>query len=288
MEGVPGVRHGLGRLVGRRLITACGGTSYIPGGVLTEEHHYDIDRLLLSHMVELASAVRHLGADATSMEEAALEVVGFLREAFTLANGDSQLPLVRLYQTQSFGDLPDELKTYAQKLLQPGDHAFPKMPCLTLLATCGDEEAWNSPRLSRSHRCIPLASVEVVDRSPMISQLIAQFGIGLGTILDPSPELILDLDQNSFNVFHVADAIGSEYIPDQDFVRDSNIRSVLGFGGMFPSGDLFAVVMFSRVPIPHQTAEMFKTVALSVKVALLAHLPKKTFAPAGEIDECSA
>jgi hypothetical protein len=47
------------------------------------------------------------------------------------------------------------------------------------------------------------------------------------------------------------------------------IRSVLGFGGILHTGDLFAVIIFSKVPIVRNTAELFKTLALNVKIALL-------------------
>jgi len=45
---------------------------------------------------------------------------------------------------------------------------------------------------------------------------------------------------------------------------------VLGFGGLLPSGNLFAIILFLKVQIPHSTAQMFSTLALNVKTALLA------------------
>ena len=43
------------------------------------------------------------------------------------------------------------------------------------------------------------------------------------------------------------EAAGSPYIPAQeDFVQPVGIRSVLGFGGMLPGGDIFVVILFSR------------------------------------------
>lgn len=67
----------------------------------------------------------------------------------------------------------------------------------------------------------------------------------------------------------MADAVGSPHIPDQGFVADFQVASALGFGGMLPTGDLFSVVLFSRTPIPAATAELFKVLALSVKLAVL-------------------
>jgi hypothetical protein len=56
------------------------------------------------------------------------------------------------------------------------------------------------------------------------------------------------------------------------------IRSVLGFGGVLPSGDLFAMILFSRVRIPREIAELFKTLSLNVKVALLPFVDRRVFA----------
>jgi hypothetical protein len=82
----------------------------------------------------------------------------------------------------------------------------------------------------------------------------------------------MDLEQRSFNVFHVPEAAGSSYIPaQQEFVIPSQIKSVLGFGGILPSGSLFAVIMFSKCPIAKDTTELFKPLALNVKMAVLPH-----------------
>ncbi|HKR07914.1 MAG TPA: hypothetical protein VJS39_01880, partial [Gemmatimonadaceae bacterium] len=45
------------------------------------------------------------------------------------------------------------------------------------------------------------------------------------------------------------------------------IRSVLGFGGMLATGDLFAVILFSTVHVTPAVADRFKTIALDVKAA---------------------
>jgi hypothetical protein len=74
-------------------------------------------------------------------------------------------------------------------------------------------------------------------------------------------------------------AASSPFIPAQkDFVLPYKVASVLGFGGLLPDGDLFAVIIFSRVAIPASTAEMFRTIALNLKLGLLALLEKPVFA----------
>jgi hypothetical protein len=66
-------------------------------------------------------------------------------------------------------------------------------------------------------------------------------------------------------------ALGSQRIPDQEFVATYGISSALGFGGVLSAGDVFCVMMFSWVPILADTAEQFRAVAVSVRVGLLAH-----------------
>jgi len=44
---------------------------------------------------------------------------------------------------------------------------------------------------------------------------------------------------------------------------------LLGFGGLLTSAELFALILFSRTDILHETATLFKPYALAVKAALL-------------------
>jgi sigma-B regulation protein RsbU (phosphoserine phosphatase) len=45
----------------------------------------------------------------------------------------------------------------------------------------------------------------------------------------------------------------------------------VGFGGVLPDGEFFAVVLFSRTPISRETAEQFRTITGSVGLALLPY-----------------
>ena len=53
-----------------------------------------------------------------------------------------------------------------------------------------------------------------------------------------------------------------------DFVIPTGIKSVLGFGGILTSGGLFAVIMFSKVAIPQENADIFLGLAPVVKEAV--------------------
>lgn len=222
--------------------------------------------------------IRSLGRNATTMEAAAKEVTTFLYNCFRIrGTQDHCCALVRCFKTHPYDQLPPTLQAIARQQLQPLT-LYPGLRCLTLLASRGDQPGWNDPQSSRAHQTIPLPSTEIVGQAPMISQLIRQMGLDLSDVVGPANQLIVDAVQRSFNVFHVEDAQGSPYVPAQpDFVIPTGIRSVLGFGGLLTSGELFAIVMFSKVHISRETAELFKTLALNVKLVLLPFSGRRVF-----------
>lgn len=229
---------------------------------------YELTRMTLGDMTMCGAAMRQLRTGASSMEEASNRLVRHLYENFTAA-GKRSTVLVRAYKTHDVGSMPAELAAFA-RAAAGGRDLPPKTKCLTLLATAGDEAGWNDRRASRAHQAIPLTSAEAVDKLPMVAQLVGQLGLDVGAVLEPDPALILDLQQKTFNVFYVPVAEGSPHIPAQsDFVKKYGVQSVIGFGTVLPNGDLFAIIVFARVPIGRETAELFKPLALAAKLAVL-------------------
>jgi hypothetical protein len=60
-------------------------------------------------------------------------------------------------------------------------------------------------------------------------------------------------------------------------VKRYGIKSVLGFGGMLATGDLFAVILFATVHVSAAVADRFKTIALDVKAAFSRFHEGKVF-----------
>lgn len=242
---------------------------------------YDLAKFGLSEMTECGSTLRKMGSGATSMDAVADRIVQYLYHQFQdESTGKSPFALVRCFKTHPYKDLSLDLQAFAQSML--GQHEpTPTLKCLTLLATMGDRPEWQTRQGSRGHQAIPLVSTKLVAESPMISQLIQQMGLEIGAVVEPSADLIMDLEQRTFNVFWVPTAADSPYVPaQQDFVVPYGIQSVLGFGGMLPSGNLIAIVAFSRCSISRETADLFKTVALNMKVAMLPFDRGRVFAEA--------
>ena len=102
-------------------------------------------------------------------------------------------------------------------------------------------------------------------------------------LVSPHPELLHGLEGKTYNVFYVPEALGSEAIPAQDeFVRPHGIRSALGCGGINFNGELYAVILFSRVPIPQESADRFRNIALDLKMAVAPFAEDRVFGTLAE------
>ena len=232
---------------------------------------HDLNNFGLKEMIICQSFLRQSGANAESMEEVANNVVQFLYD--NLADGttgEKACTLVRFFKTHDFETLDEDLKGFASNILKNTNvNETPNMKCLTLLATAGDKPDWNSRQKSKGHKAIPLPSAEFVERLPMIANLIKQLKLEISKVLKPGPSFILDMNEADYGVFYIPNAAKNEMIPDQeDFVKPQGIKSVLGFGGVLPSGNLFTVILFSKVEISQQTANFFKTLALAVEFSV--------------------
>jgi hypothetical protein len=228
---------------------------------------YDLTKFDLGDMLKSSLRLRETASGAPTLEVSAQRVCRFLYDELHGPDGQRACALVRCYKTHAYASLDPELQSFARGVLG-SETPRSTMKVLTLMATVGQNSAWNSRHLSRGHRAIPLPSPEIVEKAPMISQLIKEFGLELSSVLQPSPDVVQELAGKRHGVFHVERALGSPYIPAQEeFVARFGIESVLGFGGLLATGDLFAVILFATVHVPASTAERFKSLALDVKSA---------------------
>ena len=144
---------------------------------------FDLTRFSLSEMTRCGMALRRLGENASGMEEVGERIVRYFYEH--LRTPDLARPacaLVRVFVTQPYAALDDAQRNFALRVLG-GTAPTPTLKCLSLLATAGDEPAWNSRHTSNGHKALPLPSEESVARSPMIAQLMRQLGVDIGALL---------------------------------------------------------------------------------------------------------
>ena len=129
----------------------------------------------------------------------------------------------------------------------------------------------------------PIPSEEVMHQIPMLRNIIMQLGLSVRSVVKPDPALLLDMEQKTYNVFLVPKALGGPYVPAQkELVVPYGIKSVMGFGGMLPSLDLFVIIMFLRASISRKAADLFKNLTLNIKLAVLP-FEKTVFAQPGKV-----
>ena len=228
---------------------------------------YNLSNLTIADMTLCSTNLRNMGNNAASIEEVAESIAQHFYE--NMLNGETRekaVALSRLFLVMNYKDLPAGLQSFAKSIL--GDKKeYSDMNCLTLLGTRGDKAEWNSRHASTGHKAVPLASVNFVRNIPMLSALISQFGLELEDVVDRN---IIYTESRTFNVFYIKDALNNPLVPHQeDFVHPSKIRTVLGFGGVLPSGNLFVNILFTKITISKDIADLFRPLALSVKLALI-------------------
>jgi hypothetical protein len=251
----------------------------------------DLLRFDAGAMRQCSRGIQACTGSASSIEAAAGAFCRFLYDELAGSAEERACVMVRCYTTRAYGELPDELQRYAKRALgvvaiTPPDRA---MKCLALLATVGDEEPWNDRRSSKGHQAIPLPSPHIVERAPMVAQLIQELGFQLDEVVRRPTQAAPDLIRKTYGIFHVEEAAGSPYIPAQEgFVQRYGIQSVLGFGGALPGGDILATILFSRVPISVAAAERFRALALELTTGL-GKLEPRVFADSSlDLDDTAA
>ncbi len=239
---------------------------------------YDLKKFTLQDMARCGEAIQQLELQAKNVDEMANLLVNyFYNHLIDKQTGEKTCALVRFFMTYPYIELDQESSTLVDKM-SDGHSISHDMKCLSLLSTVGIQPEWNSTQLSNRHRVIPLVDKHKVEQIPMISQLFYQLGLDINNVLHPDPNFVAKLESKIFNVFLVPDALGNPHIPDQEgFVVPSGIKSVLGFGSMLPTGNLFVLIIFSKVKIPRNTADMFKNLALSARMAVLPLVTNKIF-----------
>jgi hypothetical protein len=241
----------------------------------TSEHV--LTELGVDELVACSEAFAVVSAGATTMVETAAGIAAHLQRCLVTTEGAPACALVRVYKTHRFDDLGPDLKAFARDI---GDGELTaETRCLTLLGSAGVVPSWNDPTKSHQHRAIPLSSEATVEQAPMVAHLIRQLGLDIKWVVRPDPTRTVELHHRDYGVFYVPDALGSPLVPAQaDFVEPYGIRSVVGCGGVLPSGDMFALIVFGTVRISDSVADLFRSLALSVKAALVP-FTFKVFSP---------
>lgn len=113
---------------------------------------YDVSNFTIRDMTECCKVVRTIGKGAKNMEEVSNSIVNHLYvNLIDGQSGNKACSLVRFFKTHTFAKLDPELQNFS-KNVSGNSTVFPETKCLTLLATVGENPAWNSRKTSKGHR----------------------------------------------------------------------------------------------------------------------------------------
>ena len=240
---------------------------------------FDLAKFDLHDMTTCGAALRRLGIGAANLETVAERVTRYFYDNLRVGtSGPPACPLVRFFKTHPYDDLDPSRQEAARRRIGR-DQIDPRVRCLMLLGSTGQQPEWNDAAQSQRYRAIPLLDEATVHQLPMFAQLFQQLDATLlPKLVTPGDNLLLDHQERGYNVFHVKDAKGSPFVPvQQGFVQRYGVESVLGFGGALPGGEVFAVILFSTVTISEEAASLFRVMATCVKLAVLPFEPQAVF-----------
>lgn len=219
-------------------------------------------------LAKCSLVLRHLGKKAASMQDSSQKIVDYIHEHFYDSETEqNSCALVRLFKTHPYGELTDSLQASARRLMTP-TIPMADMKCWTLLAA--GKEPQSNYSLIAKNIVIPLVNQELVAEMPAMAELISQLDLDIPTVLGMAPEKMLESEHKLLNIFYIPNAKDSPFIAEQDsLIIPYGVKSVLGIGGLLPSGSLFVVMIFLKVQISKNSTEMLKNLALAIKTSLL-------------------
>jgi len=228
---------------------------------------FSIQNLTLNGMMLCGGAIRGMSRQHSTFAKFTSAVARYLYESFCSEDGSSEFALLRIFHTQRYADM-----TEAQQRIATETHPdiSPGTICVTLVGTAGDQPAWNQIASSKGHQVIPVSSADAVQQMPMFAQLQNQLGLSIHPDANLSSSILID--NQTTGVFHVEKALGSPFVPAQDFVSEYGIRSVVGFGDSLPDGAMFVAIGFAKVDIDRNAAQLFSHLSHSTLVGLAPFL----------------
>jgi hypothetical protein len=153
--------------------------------------------------------------------------------------------LARCFAIIPFSALPEREHEFAVRVA--GAPVAADAQVLTLIASRGSQPEWNARRRSKRHLAVPL---DVAARSsPMIASLLG----------DIDTDSARDGGARTFYVFDAStttDQEGRLKIPDRDFVRDHDVRTVFGVGAVLPEVT-YVMIFFARHHVTRSIADQF-------------------------------
>ncbi|HEY9677712.1 MAG TPA: hypothetical protein V6C76_06870 [Drouetiella sp.] len=218
------------------------------------------------HMREiekLGERISSFGPTASGLEDFAIKTINRIYADLQLPNQQPACALLRFFHTMPLSSLQDQAQVHSRKHTLNEDSN-----CLTLLATRGQVPDWNSRLKSKEHQAIPMQSVELVKKMPMVAAMIDEIGVPADRMVKPSPTNFINPSSKSYKNFFIADAPDSTALEKSKFVNLYGIRSVLGLGGLTTLGATYVIIGFFKRTLAENEAEHLTGLSRHIEAGL--------------------
>jgi len=231
----------------------------------------NFNQLSITEIFKLSKHIKEKCINLSSFEEVAQELMKVFYSSFVTEGGRSPFVLARFFKSCAYGELPDDIRNYIHNKESKGN-LISGNKYLTLFGSFGELDNWKNRNLSENYKAFPIHDEHMLGKFPMLSAVFDQIGLNLSHLKQTDKSILIKDCHRQYGVFCVENAEGSNLIPKQaEFVRPYSVKSVFGFGGIYSTSNVYAVIIFSRERLSRKDAQLFLSLNPAIKQITLAH-----------------
>ncbi len=227
----------------------------------------------LAQLSRLRGELQTLASPCPTFREAAEACLDRLYAEFAEA-----LVLGRVYVTVPYAFLPEREKQFTRRVAAErnvSEKLSDDTIVVALAASRGAKPEWSDPANSRGRLAVPLLDASSLERIPLVGRVL---GATMSDVpwLKKQETLILKESTGKMSyLLMVKDARteltgdGRKAVPDQAFVNDNNVRTVLALGGRYLNATSLVMVLFTTEDLTQEQANKFTTLVNTIKAATM-------------------
>ena len=146
---------------------------------------------------------------------------------------------------------------------------------VVLAASRGKKPEWNDWARSRDRLAVPLLTPECLEPIPLVGRVLGATVSDLPWLKRQETLIMTETTGKMSHLVLVEDASttvtssGAKAVPDQDFVADHGVRSVMAMGGRYLNGASLVLVLFTTESLSEEQATKFPTIVNTIKTATM-------------------
>ena len=227
----------------------------------------DLRHFSLGDMTRMGRDLRDLGVNAGNMENVSQQIVNYMQSA--LIDAETKEPACMM--SNLYMSCPNEIEPFHPTPHQNGQ-ALEESWQLMLMATAGLPANDQTNKASLVPPILPMLSAQSVAQYPIWETILTQMGMPVDYLVQKDRRFALELATTSFNLILIPNFKDKpELFQSEARYIFQQVETLFGLGGMLPSGQLFVLLMFSKIAVHDEMIELFQPLALSLKLAFLPY-----------------